>query len=73
MEYIHQHEVPGSSKVIYASVVCDHKPLKIDLYQVRLVVRRDRLSYDDDTCATAAYILEKKNSVISGSKKEHSS
>ena len=49
-------------------MVCDHRPLKLEPNRCRLVVGGDRLTYDNETAAPAANLLEAKlifNSTIS--------
>ena len=53
---------------MYATFVCDLRPLKNEIYRVRITVGGDKLSYDDDAGSPAANLLETKlliNSTIS--------
>ncbi len=68
MEPIARHDVPAHKQVTYGSMVCDHRPLKKEPNRCRLVVGGDRLTYDHETAAPAANLLEAKlmiNSTIS--------
>ena len=71
IEFISKRDLPPTSKVTYASFVCDIKPHKKETHRVRLVVGGDRLTYDDDAGSPAASLIETKillNSVISDAK-----
>ena len=48
IEFIPKEQVPNNRDVIYASFVCDHRPLKSEPWRVRIMVGRDRLSYDNE-------------------------
>ena len=68
MEPIEISQVPIHKTVTYGIMVCDHCPLKTEKYRCRLVVGFDRLSFDNETAALAANLLESKlifNSTIS--------
>ena len=72
ISFIHKNEVPMDRDVTYTSFVCDHRPLKIEPWRVRIVVGGDRLSYSHDAGSPAASLLETKillNSTISDSHK----
>ena len=72
IQFIHQHEVPTDRDVTYATFVCDLRPLKEEVYRVRITVGGDRLSYNDDAGSPAANLLETKliiNSTISDASK----
>ena len=71
IDFIHQHEVPSSSAVTYATYVLDHRPLKTEPYRVRITVGGDKLNYDLDAGSPAANLIETKlliNSTISHAK-----
>ena len=56
----------------YASFVYDHQPLKSEPWRVMLVVRGDKLSYNEDAGSPASNMIETKillNSIISDAKK----
>ena len=64
---MHKYEVLLENSVTYVSFVCDHCPLKEEMYLIRITVGGDRLSYKKDAGALAANLLETKiliNSVI---------
>ena len=68
MEPIALHDIPAHRRITYGSMVCDHQPLKKELNRCRLVVGGDRLTYEHETAAPAANLLEAKlmfNSTIS--------
>ena len=72
MTFIHPLQIPSNQEVTYASFVCDHRPLKLEQWRVRLVVGGDKLSCLYDTESPAANLLETKlvlNSIISDSDK----
>ena len=72
MDFIPYSEVPQDRIVTYANMVCDIRPLKSEMFRVRLTVGGDRLQYPDDTASPAATLLESKlllNSTISQSAK----
>ncbi len=61
-------DIPHSKKITYASMVCNYRPLKSEPHRCRLVVGGDKLTYDKDSAAPAANLLESKilfNSTIS--------
>ena len=68
MQPIALTDIPTDCKITYGTMVCDHRPLKSEPNRCRLVVGGDRLTYDNETAAPAANLLEAKlifNSVIS--------
>ena len=68
MEPIALHLIPANKAITYGSIVCDHRPLKSEPDRCRLVVGGDKLTYDHETAAPAANLLETKlmlNSTIS--------
>ena len=68
IDFIPKSEVPPDRAVTYANFVCNYRPLKSEMYRVRVVVGGDRLPYDDDAASPAASLIETKillNSVIS--------
>ncbi len=68
MEMIVPRDIPTSKKIMYASMVCDYRPLKSEPHRCHLVNGGDKLPYDNDTAAPAANLLETKilfNSTIS--------
>ena len=70
MDFIPYSAVPQDRIVTYANMVCDIRPLKSEMFQVRLTVGGDCLQYPDDTASPAATLLESKlllNSTISQS------
>ena len=70
MDFIHKKDIPLHKKVTYANMVCDHRPLKSEPFQVRLTVGGDRLEYEYDAASPAVSLLETKlliNSTISQS------
>ena len=72
MNFIPHSQIPSNNKVIYASLVCNHRPLKSEKWRVRLVVEDDKLTWPYDTGLPAANLLETKlflDSVISDSDK----
>ena len=71
IDFIFKEDVPPGQVVTYANFVCDYRPLKSEMYRIRLVVGGDKLTYDGDAGAPAASLLETKlmiNSVISDAK-----
>ena len=67
MDFIHHFDIPYHSKITYASFVCDYRPLRSELWRVRLVIGEDKLSYLYDTGPPAVSLLETKimlNSVV---------
>lgn len=71
VEFIAKHEVPKETKITYANMVCDHRPLKAEPYRVRLTVGGDRLDYHGDASSPTATGSETKilfNSIISDAK-----
>ena len=72
MTIIHPLQIPSNQKVTFASLVCDHRPLKLEHWRVHSVVGGDKLTCPYDTVSLAANLLETKlylNSVISDSEK----
>jgi len=53
IEFIFNYEVPQDKKIIYASFVCDFRPLKDEKWRVRLVVGGDKLPYEYDAGSPA--------------------
>ena len=65
-------QVPQEHDVMYVSFVCDHRPLKFELWWVQIKVWGDHLIYNDNSGSPAASLLETKillNSVISDAKR----
>ena len=72
MEFIKKEDVPPGRDVTYGSFRFDYRALKTEKYRARMVVRGDRLSYNDDPGSPAASLIETKlvlNSVISDADK----
>ena len=72
IEFIHYDNVPSDKKVTYANFVCDYRPLKSEVYRIRLVVGGDKLDYVHDAGSPTTNLLETKlliNSVISDAHK----
>ena len=72
ISFIYWGELPSNQDVIYASFVCDHRPLMSEPWRVRIVVGGDRLLYKHDTGSPAASLLETKillNNTISDAEK----
>ena len=68
MEPIALENIPPSNAITYGSMVCDNRPLKREKTRCRLVVGGDKLTYDNETAAPTANLLEAKlilNSTIS--------
>ena len=68
MKFINKTEIPSSTPVTYANFVCDHRPLKSELWRIQLVVGGDKLPYLDDPGSPVVNLLETKlqlNSIIS--------
>ena len=64
--------MPKDKEVIYASIVCDYRPLKDEKYCMYITVGGNRLPYSNDADSQAANLLETKlllNSLISDVKK----
>ena len=64
--------MPKEKDVTYATFVCDYRPLKEEVYRIRITVGGDRLSYHEDAGSPAANLLETKiilNSTISDAHK----
>ena len=38
IDFIHKYEVPVGQKVTYGNFVCDHRPLKTEIWRTRLTV-----------------------------------
>ena len=69
--FIPKNDVPMENKVMYASFVCNHRPLKDEKWRIRLVVGGDQLEYYSDPGSPATDLTETKillNSVISDAK-----
>lgn len=65
-------DVPANKKVTYANFACDYRPLQSQNHHIHLVVRGDKLSYDDNSGSPVASLLKTKvlvNSVISDANK----
>ena len=60
MEPIALRDIPAHRKVTYGSMVCDHQPLKKEPNKCRLVVGGDCLTYEHETAAPTANLLEAK-------------
>ena len=68
MDFIHPSEIPPNEKIMCASFVCDHRPLKPEKWRTYLVIGGDKLPYYDDAGSPAANLIQTKpllNSVIS--------
>jgi len=68
IKFIPKHLVPHNKKVIYASIVCDYRPLKDKKYRLHITIRGDKLPYTNDTGSLVADFIETKlllNSTIS--------
>ena len=68
IEPVLKQDIPSINSIMYGSVVCDHRPLKPEPNRCRLFVGGDKLTYDNETAAPAANLLETKimlDSVIS--------
>ena len=64
-------KVPERRNVTYATYVLDHRPLKTELYIVRITVDGDRLTIMEDSGSPSAKLLETNvslNSTISDAK-----
>ena len=72
VDFIPISQVPTNKKVAYAIMICDHRPLKTEVYRVRLTIGGDVLDFFGDASSPAASLLEAKlliNSVISNAHK----
>ena len=72
MTFIHPSQITSNQKVTYVSFVCDHRPLKLEQWRVRLVGGGDKWTCPFKTGSPAANLLEIKlllNNVISDSDK----
>eukprot|EP00957_Ditylum_brightwellii_P211360 15366086-Ditylum_brightwellii.AAC.2 len=70
--FIIKEQVQIGKKVTYANMVCDHRPLKVEQFHVRLTIGGDKLIYADETASPAADLLKTKlliNSTISNARK----
>ena len=68
MAPVHVTDIPLQNAITYGTMVCDHRPLKTETHRCCLVVGGDKLTYENETAAPAANLLETKimiNSVIS--------
>ena len=68
MEPIAFENIPLTSDITHGSMVRDHRPLKKEKHRCQLDVGGDRLTYDNETAAPVANLLEAKlilNSIIS--------
>ena len=71
LRFIKKQDVPNGRKITYSNFVCDVRPLKKEMYRVRMTVGGDRLEYFDDTASPTATLLDTKlilNSTISDHK-----
>ena len=71
IDFIAKEVVPKGTKVTYANMICDKRPLKAEPLRVRITVGGEKLEYLDDTGSPAASLLETIfliNSVISDAK-----
>ena len=57
---MHQREVPDGKDTTHAMFVCDYRPLKEEVYRIRITVGGDRLSCNADAGSPAANLLEPK-------------
>ena len=70
--FLHRRDIPRGRTVTYSNFVCDLKPLKDEKHRVRVTIGGDRLTYDHETAAPTAGLLDTKiiiNSTISDAKK----
>ena len=51
IDFITKNEIPIISKVRYANVVCDYRPLKTEQRRIMLVAGGDKLDFDGDAGA----------------------
>ena len=68
LDHVHRSTIPTNKKVTYANMVCDHRPLKIEKYRVRLILGGDKLEYLVDASSPAASLVESRllfNSIVS--------
>lgn len=72
VSFIDKHKIPVGKKITYVNFVCDLRPLKKEMYRVRMTVGGDKLDYPHDTASPTAALLDTKliiNSTISDHKK----
>ena len=72
INFIYKNEVPIGQKVTYGNFVCDHRPLKTEIWRTRLTVGGDLLECPYDAVSPAASLIETKliiNSTISDAHK----
>ena len=72
IDFIYKNEVPIGQKVTYGNFVCDHRPLKTEIWRTRLTVGGDLLECPYDAASPAASLIETKliiNSTISDAHK----
>ena len=72
IEFISKSQVPQNNKVTYVNFICDYRPLKTEVWRVRLTVGGDLLPYPYEAASPAASLIETKliiNSTISDASK----
>jgi len=72
IDFIFQKDILANKNVIYATFICNYHLLKEEPYYIRIIVGRDCLTYEEDTCLPVANFLEIKlllNSSISDTNK----
>ena len=60
IDFINKKELPERCRITFTNFVCDHHPLKTELYRVRLVVGVNRLVCGYNPGSPAAPMLETK-------------
>ena len=60
IEFIAFPDIPSDKKVTYANFVCDYRPLKGEVFRIRLVVGGDKLDYIHDAGSPTKNLLETK-------------
>ena len=68
LRFVKKSTIPLGRKITYANFVCDLRPLKHEMYRVRMTVGGDKLDYPHDTASPTAELLDTKlivNSTIS--------
>ena len=66
--FIPQDKFTSNTKVTYANLICDLRPLKSETHRVKMIVGGDKLVYDGDPSSPTISLLNTKiflNSVIS--------
>ena len=58
MDFIHPSEIPHNEIITYASFVCDHRPLKPEIWRTRLVIGGDKPPCYDDADSPATNLIE---------------